>query len=360
MRKGLEGLIGGSILAALGVGLPSHADTPLDLNALIQNQCGRPGWSYNQGCRVTLGRGVWTLTERVRIGECSNGTSRNGLILEGEGSGPHATSPVFPTGGTTLKWQGSTVSPMIDVCGSSSVSIRDLALSAEGAAIGIRLLADYGGANTHFAELRDLVIYGARTGVYVGGAHYNDQTDFVRLQNVSMSNVMDGYVQDSQQSVGGRLETVEVVASRVAYRIGGGSLHCDGCYAGTTAASSASFIAFHLTRSTTNPNPNQFAHHQVVIANSHMELRTGRFIVDDAATTYPITLIGNSYSLQCPEMGCTMKVVDSNSTGPVNILGDVIQGLGQGPKAQYCLAGPVNQMGLVKKGEVAELIWSCQ
>jgi len=250
--------------------------------------------------------------------------------------------------------------PMIDICGSSSVSIRDLALSAEGATIGIRLSANNGGsAITHFAELRDLVIYGARTGVYVGGAHYNDQTDFVRLQNVSMRKVSYGYIQDSQQSVGGRLETVEVAADRVAYEIGGGSLNCDGCYAGTTAASTARFMAFHLTHSQTNPNPNRFAHHQVVIANSHMELSAGRFIVDDAATPYPVTLIGNSYSLQCPETGCTMKVVDSNSTGPVNILGDVIQGLGQGPKAQYCLAGPVNQMGLVKKGEVAELIWSC-
>jgi hypothetical protein len=339
-------------------GAPARAGEPLDLDALIEQECGPEGVRPNQGCRVRLPRGVFEIDKTLSIGKCTLWTARNGLILEGQGSAPHATQPIFATGATVLEWKGGS-EPMIEICGSSSVSIRDLVLAAKGASVGIRVLANNAAASiSHFTELRDLVIHEPVTGVYVGGGGYDDQSDFVRLERVSIVNAVIGYDQDSQQSAAGRLETVEVVASRVGYRVRGGPLHCDGCYVGTAPSALSGFMGFHLTRSARQDTRN-LAHHQVLIQNSHMELRTGRFIVDDAATPYPLTLIGNSYSLQCPFPSCIMRVIDSNSTGPVNIVGDVLQGLDAGSRAQYCLAGPVNQMGLVKKPEVQDVLWIC-
>ena len=94
-----------------------------------------------------------------------------------------------------------------------------------------------------------------------------------------------------------------------------------------------------------------------------MELNRGTFIVEDAGAHYPITLIGNSYSLQCPTPGCEMQVVDSSSKAPIVMIGDVIQASSNppaGPVARVCHRGPeLIHLGVQKKGEVSALYWAC-
>jgi hypothetical protein len=255
---------------------------------------------------------------------------------------------------------------MFDACGTSFLSFRDVTLDAASAGVGIRISADNtASAISHFVELRSVVIDGAAVGVYVTGQNYADQVDFVTLERVSLSNVGIGYLQDSQQSVVGRLETVEVTARSRGFVIRNGSLTCDGCYVGSLPPGKASlgdFIAFHLTRGTDPAKPWE-AHQQVHIEHSHMELNRGTFIVEDAGAHYPITLIGNSYSLQCAAPGCEMNVVDSKSQAPLVMIGDVIQAASNppaAPVARVCHRGPdLVHLGVHKKPEVAALEWGC-
>ncbi len=361
------------ILAALGLAAAlawltreaSGQATPLDLNALILEQCGPPGYRPDSGCKVELGAGTFALTETLRLGGCTTATVRNSVTLEGRSAGLVATSPRFATGGTTLEWQGPQGGIVIDACGASFLSLRDLTLDAENAAVGIRISADNSkSALSHFVELRNLVIDGPEFGVYVTGRNRGDQADFVVLDRVSLSNVTIGYYQDSGQAVAGRLETVEVTARAKGFEIRNGSLTCDGCYVGSLApgiTGGMSFIAFHL-RSGGNPAKRWEAHHQVHIEHSHMELKRGRFIVEDAGADYPITLTSNSYSLQCAEPDCEMLVVDSQSEAPLVMIGDVIQAASSPPahpRARVCHRGELVQLGVHKKAEVAALEWSC-
>lgn len=254
---------------------------------------------------------------------------------------------------------------MIDACGTSYLSLRDFAIDGAGATIAIRVSSDNRAAATsHFVELKDIAIDGALTGVQVTGRNLNDQTDFVTLDRVSILNVQYGYVQDSGQSVGGNLDTVEVTATREGYRIEDGSLTCRGCYVGSLPAPAGvdpkSFIGFHLTG---HDSP-RGAHHQVHISDSHMELQRGRFIVSDAFSLFGITLIGNSYSLQCAQPGCEMAIVDSIAKAPLVMIGETIQASSNppaNPKARICHRGTeLVQLGTNRKPEVSQLIVGCQ
>jgi len=362
---GLQGIALAGILLALPSS-SSAAPRKLDLNARIEKECGPPGYRVDSGCRVELGGGTFTISETVRLGSCTATTVRNSVILEGRSAGMLASVPRFPTAGTTLQWKGPEGGTMFEVCGASFLSFRDLTLDAAGAGIGIRMSADNAAsAISHFVELRNVVINGAAVGVYVTGRNYADQVDFVTLERVSLSNVGTGYLQDSQQSVVGRLETVEVTARSRGFVIRNGSLSCESCYVGALPPGKASlgdFIAFHLTRGSEPAKPWE-AHHQIQIEDSHMELDRGTFIVEDAGAHFPITLIGNSYSLQCSTPGCEMRVVDSNSRAPIVMIGDVIQASSNPParpKARICHRGPdLIHLGVHKKPEVSELIWGC-
>ena len=356
-------------LAALMLAMPSVAATEpreLDLEGLIAKQCGPPGYRIDSGCTVELGDGTFAISETVRLGGCTTTTVRNSVTLQGSGAGLMTAQTRLPTAGTTLQWKGPAGGIMFDVCGASFLSFRDLTLDAATTSVAIRISADNrASAISHFVEIRDVVIDGAAVAVYVTGKNYADQVDFVALERVSLSNAGTGYLQDSQQSVVGRLETVEVTARSRGFVIRNGSLTCDGCYVGALPPGTASlgdFIAFHLTRGTETLKPWE-AHHQVHIEHSHMELDRGSFIVEDAGAHFPITLIGNSYSLQCPKPGCEMRVVDSNSMAPLVMIGDVIQASSNPParpKARVCHRGPeLVHIGVHKKPEVAELIWGC-
>lgn len=356
-------------LALVLVGLPLAASSQsreIDLNAEIEDQCGAPGFSLDSGCKIQLGKGSFSISETIRIGECTTATVRPSIVFEGQSAGGMTIVPRFPTAGTTLRWKGPLGGTMIEVCGSSFVSFRDLTLDAANAGVGIRITADSrAAAISHFVELKSLVIDGAFVGVQVTGRNYTDQSDFVVLDRVSITNASIGYLQDSQQSVGGRLQNVEVTARNKGYEIRNGSLTCDGCYVGSLPADRngpREFIGFHLT-SGTNPRTPWEAHHQVHIEHSHMELKRGRFVVEDAGGGFPITLIGNSYSLQCPSPGCEMLVVDSQSNAPLVMIGDVVQASSNppaAPRARVCHRGPeLIHLGVHKKAEVADLIWTC-
>lgn len=58
--------------------------------------------------------------------------------------------------------------------------------------------------------------------------------------------------------------------------------------------------------------------------------------------------IRNSYSLQCPEPGCEMRVVDSTSKAPLVMIGEPIQA-----------AAPADPHRGAQEAEVAELICGC-
>jgi hypothetical protein len=255
---------------------------------------------------------------------------------------------------------------MIDACGASFLSFRDLALDAAGAGVAIRLSSDdTPSAISHFIELESIVINGAAVGVRVTGNRLAGQMDFVTLERVSLVNVGTGYLQDSQQSVAGRLESVEVTARSRGFVIQSGSLSCDGCYVGALPPGERSlgdFIAFHLTRGA-DPSKPWEVHRQIHIQHSQMELDRGSFVVEDTGADFPITLIGNSYSLQCPKPGCEMLVVDSSSRAPIVMLGEAIQAASNPParpRARVCHRGPgLVQIGVRKKPEVAELTWGC-
>lgn len=346
--------------------LGAAAPRKLDLGGLIAKQCGPLGYRVDSGCTVDLDAGTFAISETVRLGGCTTKTVRNSVTIRGRSAGAITTKPRFPTAGTTLQWRGPQGGTMVDVCGASFLSFRDLAFDAAGAGIAIRLSADnLKSATSHFVELRNVVINGAAVGVYVTGQNYADQVDFVTLERVSLADVGTGYLQDSQQSVMGRLETVEVTARSRGFVIRNGSLTCDGCYVGSLppgAASLGEFVAFHLTRGSQPTKPWE-THHEVHIEHSHMELNRGTFILEDAGAHYPITLIGNSYSLQCSTPGCQMDILDSRSKAPVVMIGEVVQASSNppaSPVARICHRGPeLVHLGVTKKPEVAALKWTC-
>jgi hypothetical protein len=349
-------------LPALLLAAPA-APRDLDLNALIAKRCGPPGYRVDSGCTIELEAGTLAVDETVRLGACTTETVRNSVTFQGRGAGMMTREPRFTSAGTTLRWKGPAGGTFFDACGASFLSFRDLTLDAAGTAVAIRLSADNAAsAISHFVELRDVVIDGAEIGVHVTGRNYSDQVDFVTLERVSLANVGTGYLQDSQQSVMGRLETVEVTARSRGFVIRNGSLTCDGCYVGSLPpgpASTQDFIGFHLTRGADPARPWD-AHQQVHVEHSHMVLDRGAFVVEDAGAAYPITLIGNSYSLQCPKPGCEMSILDSRSQGPVVMIGDVIQGLAQKARGRICQrGGELVHLGVTGTPGVVELSFGC-
>jgi hypothetical protein len=365
-RWRIAGLLAACALApAFFAGSLAAAGRKLDLAERIFRDCGPPGFRPDSGCRIELLAGTYDISETIRIGDCTTTTVRNSVTLTGKSAGLVTTKPRFTTAGTTLRWVGPRGAPMIDVCGASFLSLRDLTLDANGAGVGVRISADNAAsAISHFVELRSVVIDSADIGVHVTGRNRNDQADFVTLERVSIANVGTGYLQDSGQSVAGRLETVEVTARRKGFEIRNGSLTCDGCYVGTLPVPTGQpqdFVAFHLRAGSDAAKPWE-AHHQVHIAHSHMELQRGSFIVEDAGGLFPITSIGNSFSLQCPTQHCEMAVVESNSRASLVMIGDVVQAASNPPalpRARVCHRGELVRLGVVKKPEVSELAWSC-
>jgi hypothetical protein len=104
-------------------------------------------------------------------------------------------------------------------------------------------------------------------------------------------------------------------------------------------------------------------HQEVHIEHSHMELDRGRFVVADANSNFPITLIGNSYSLQCSQPGCEMTVADVTNKAPLVMIGDLINASSNppaSPRARVCYRGPeLVHLGVYKTPSVAQLLWSC-
>ena len=351
-------------LALLLLGAPAGAEVPLDLSAVVTTQCGPEGYRLDGGCAIELGDGTYTVSQTVRLGRCEAGNmgTRNSVALVGQGAGLFATMPRFTTAGTTLRWTGPPGVPMLEVCG-SWLTLQHLAIDGKGASHCIRLLGNNAGsAIHHFPLLESLSLTGCGVGVEVTGLARNDQVDFLRLERLSITDVDICYSQDSQQSVAGRVETVECVARRKGFEIRGGSLDCDGCFVGNMGDDPA-FIGFHFTASVL-VDGRSFSHHQGQIEASHMELRSGRFVVGDAlANRYPLVLIANSYSLQCQAPSCEMLVVEWRGKSPVVMIGDVVQASAPDPtkmpRARFCSPSGWRKTGVVIKGEVGGVSWAC-
>jgi hypothetical protein len=351
------------IVLALSAG-EARAEVPLDLAAVVTTQCGPEGYRLDGGCAIELGDGTYTVSQTVRLGRCEVGSTgtRNSVALVGQGAGLFATQPRFTTAGTTLRWTGPPGVPMLEVCGSWT-TLQHLAIDGKGASHCIRLVGNNAGsAIHHFPQLSSLSLTGCGIGVEVTGLARNDQVDYARLERISITDVDVCYSQDSQQSVGGRLETVECVARKKGFEIRGGSLDCDGCYVGNVGADPA-FIGFHFTTSVL-VDGRSFSHHQGKIEASHLELRSGRFIVGDVPTNrYPLVLVGNSYSLQCQLPSCEMLVIEWRGKSPVVMSGDVVQASAPDstkmPRARFCSPSGWRKTGVVIKGEVGGAVWAC-
>src|SRR3990172_4086220 len=214
MSRTLVGSLAALLLAPpLGV---SAAPRNLDLNALVAGQCGPPGYRTDSGCNVQLGPGTFHVAETVTLGACTSTSVRNSVTLQGTSAGMMAGLPGgltklrVPTAGTTLQWTGPPGHAMFSACGASFLSFRDLTLDATNTSVAIRISADnLASAISHFVELRNVVIDGGDTGVYITGRSYADQVDFVTLERVAIVDVDVGYLQDSQQSVAGRARSEE-------------------------------------------------------------------------------------------------------------------------------------------------------
>jgi len=358
-----------SLWLALFAGAARAEEVPIELASVVANQCGPEGYRPDGGCAIELGDGTYTVAATVRLGRCeagANGT-RNSVALVGQGAGLFATVPRFTTAGTTLRWTGPPGVPMLEVCG-SWLTLQHLAIDGKGASHCIRLLGhNAGSAIHHFPRLASLALSGCGIGVEVTGSDRDDQVDFVQLERVSITEVDVCYSQDSQQSVAGRVETVECVARRKGFELRGGSLDCDGCYVGNMARADGTwdpaFVGFHFT-SSARVDGRSFSHHQAEIEASHLELRTGRFIVGDvSANPYPLRLVGNSFLLQCQAPGCEMGVVEWRGKAPVVMQANTVQASTPYPSAppsgRFCAPAGWRNTGNVRKPEVRALVWTC-
>jgi hypothetical protein len=343
----------------------AHAQTPLDLGALIEQTCGPEGYKWNAGCHITLPKGVLVVGP-TEIGHCGSTTARVGLTIEGQGAGMPATQPPFPMAATVLQYAGPAGKPVLSFCGVSNLALRDLAIDGAGlASVGVRLSANNAQSGiAHFSDLERLTITRAGKGVEVTGEGKNDQTDFVSLRGVSITQVDTGYWQDSQQSVNGKLTLVESIARRESFHIGGGSLDCDGCYAANAPGSDASYIGFHATKSDLQDGRN-FSHHQIAIRNGHSEIQVGRGIVGDVlGNLYPLLVSAHSWSIQCQTPSCELTLVEWRGGSPPVLQANVVQGSTPHPEAppsgRFCSPSGWRNTGNVRKGEVKALVWGCK
>lgn len=319
---------------------------PLDLAALITTKCGPPGYRQNSGCEVVIPHGTFEVGA-TRIGDCTTAGGRVGLTLRGESAGMPGWGVRVEMAGTGLRYTGPPGGRMLDFCGVSGLTVRDLALDAKGASIALRVSANNAAsAQAHFVQLVNLNLRSSTVGIEVTGEAHNDQADFVEVSHTSIVDTDIGYLQDSQQTVAGRLQSVEVTARSRGYEIRGGSLNCDNCYVGNWARADGSFDpdfrGFNLTRSVVQDG-RSFAHGVVSIEHSHMELSSGRFVVEDAGASAPILLIGNSYGIHA---GTDVRVLDSRSKAPVTSVGDMVSALSQKPIARFCTVGGFRALSL--------------
>lgn len=351
----------------------------LDLNALVTERCGPPGYQRDGGCAIELPDGTHEIASTVQIGDCALGSTgtRNSVALIGMGAGTmanlfQADPNRYSTAGTTLKWVGPAGGTMLEVCG-SWFTLQHLTLDGNRTAgVGVRLVADNSkSAVNHFSRLASVAITSAGTGIEVagvGGSVANGQIDFIDLERVSISDVEVGYLQDSQQSVGNHFRMVEVAAYFRGFVIAGGAFSCEECYVGQWPRAGVldpGFIGYHFTRSALVDGRN-FSHHQASIVGGHDEIRLGRFVVADVAeNTYPIAILRHSFSLQCGPssgVGCDMRVVDVKEKSPVLLESNVWQGAtpdSKPPRPTMCSSGGWRNTGNVSKPETRSILWGC-
>lgn len=341
------------------------ATTPIDLEQVVIAECGPDGYRINGGCEVRLGTGTYTVSRPIKLGHCEAGSigTRNSVTITGQGAGLLTQVPRFTTAGTTLQWAGPVGGTMFEICGSWS-TLQNLTLDAIGTSTAIRLIANNASsAISHFPRLANLVIDGASTGIEIQGAVSDDQVDFVDMERISIRNVDICYSQDSGQSVLNHARLIECVSRKKGFELRGGSLTCDTCYVGNLGVD-PTFIGFHLTRSSKQDGRN-LAHHHMSIRAAHMELRSGRFMVGDANTRYPFSVVDSSFSLQCDPgtaSTCEMTVIDWHEQAPVIIQGNVFQGSnpsGKKPTPRMCSTSGWRSTGNMVKGEVQPIIWGC-
>jgi len=165
------------------------AQTPLDLAAIVQTACGPTGYQNPAGCLVQLGRGSFTIGE-TKLGTCdSTTTQRLGMTIKGHGTSLGAWVPRYPTGGTTLVYNGPHGGTMLSICGSWNF-LDDLVLEAGKAGTAVEWRANNSrSAISHFGGMSRFNIRGGVTGIRITGETFNDQIDFLRFSDGTIMDV---------------------------------------------------------------------------------------------------------------------------------------------------------------------------
>lgn len=358
----------GTVIVALLLAGSAGAQTPLDLARLVEERCGPTGYQKQAGCIVRLGRGEFEI-DATRLGTCeSTSTQRLGLTLEGQGGGVFATQPSYATGGTTLRYAGPPGGTMLSLCG-SRIHLRDLAIDGTGAARVVEFRANNpASAITHLGGLERIDIRGGGVGIEVFGETRNDQLDFLSFRDLSIRDVDGCFEQDSQQAVANKLDNVECASYRFGYRVRSGSVHFDRAYVGQLAPPGEpvdpDYVGFHLTR-TSDPDQPSISRQVVSIRDSHMEIRAGRWVVDDSNSIYGVLLEGNLFQMLVRGAGSAPEtervIIDSLSRGPLRLFGNTVTAdLATPLQARVCRRGPgATQQGVDATPHTGGIVWGC-
>lgn len=346
------------LLALLLVAGTAHAQTPLDLGALVESRCGPTGYRNPAGCTVRLGRGEYAIGA-TKLGTCeSTLTQRLGVTIEGQGTSVFAAVPRYTTGGTTLVYKGPPGGTMLSVCG-SRVYFRDLAVDGKGAGKCFEYRANNAhGASTHFGGIERVDMLDCATGISIFGETYNDQLDFLTFRDLTIRGGERCLVQDSQQAVSNNFDNIDCASTKEGFVVRNGSAHFKDAYTGQLGED-PTYIGFYLTKTADKTQP-WMSRAMVSIQQSHMEVTHGRFIVDDSLSWYGLDLARNGFQMIPQKPDTEMMLIESTSPGPLLMLGDwVTGGGGANPVGRICHPrGPIEHMGVTVTPWV-KLIWGC-
>lgn len=335
------------------------AQVEYDLAGEIEKQCGKPGYRKEIGCVIELPKGE-LLVKETQIGTCDNTMSqRMGVTLVGKGTSGFATVPRYSTAGTTLVYNGAPGGTMISICGSRNY-FRDFAVDGLNSGTVFEWRANNSkSAISHLGGIERVDILDGGTGVKIIGELFNDQIDFLSFRDMTIRGVDVCVDQDSQQAVANNFTNVDCASKKAGVIVRNGIMHFFDFYTGQLERD-VEYKGFYLTKTNSKVAP-YMSRGPVSITRSHMEIHTGRFIVDDSGSNYALNLQNNTFQMLTPTANAEMTLIDSNTRGPINMIGDWITGgASPNPTGRIChRGGGINKLGVTNTDWV-KVIWGCK
>lgn len=316
---------------------------PLDLNARIAGECGKPGFRPDAGCTLRIRKGVYEIKETVQIGECAAHNARPGVNIVGEGQGGTTYPAWSSVGATVLRWDGPAGGTMFNICGAPQFLMSDLTLildpgkdGKEMAKTGIRLSSDNRkGGTTQNPRILRVGIHGSpvendSVGIHITGENHNDQTDRVHVEDGGIVRVGTAVLQDSQQSVFTRLVHLNTNTYRAGVHVNNGSATIGPGIAFSQAKSSdeSKWVGILIDR---HRDEHQWmTAHNLQILRNHWEWRAGHAIRDmtEDYGMFVLSIVDNNFVLQCPQKPCKLPLVYSRRKGPTRFDANTIGATG--------------------------------